>query len=55
VSWVEVADLSTARRFIAPAGDLTAALAAGGKNGSTTASSEEWSNTTNTTKTISTD
>ena len=52
-SWTEVADLSTARRFTAPAGDSTAAFAAGGQE-PTTAATEEWGQG-NTIKTVDTD
>ena len=55
VSWVEVADLSTARDQLAGNGTLTSALASGGNTGSTSAATEEWNSTSNTTKTVDTD
>ena len=56
VSWSEVADLSTARSGVGNNnGTLTASLAIGGDTPGATAATEEWSNTSNSTKTISTD
>ena len=56
-SWVEVADMSTGRSGGGSAGvsDSTTALAFGGATPSSTAGTEEWSGSSNTTKTISTD
>ncbi len=53
--WYETTDLSTARMTLAGAGTSTAALAVGGQTPSVVAATEEWSGTSNTTKTISTD
>ena len=55
VSWVEVADLSTARAYLGGAGTTTAGIVMGGNTGSVSAATEEWSGTSTTTKTISTD
>ena len=56
VSWVEVADLSTARQEIGAGGTTTAGLATSGyANPADTASTEEWSGSSNVTKTIDTD
>ena len=56
VSFSEVADLSTARSGVGNNnGTLTAALAIGGDTPGVTAATEEWSSTSNTIKTISTD
>ena len=56
VSWSEVADLSTARSGVGNNnGSLTAALAIGGTTPPVSVLTEEWSNTSNSTKTISTD
>ena len=52
---VEVADLSTARQGGYGVGSSTAALFASGYNGTYQAETEEWSGTSNTTKTITTD
>ena len=56
-SWTEVADLSTGRSGGGSAGvsDNTTALAFGGATPSSTAATEEWSGSTNLTKTIDTD
>ena len=56
-SWVEVADLSTARRNLDGRGTSTAGLATGGSNppSTTLAATEEWSGSSNSTKTIDTD
>ncbi len=53
ISWVEVGDLNDGRQGFAGAGTVTAGLAAGGNR--TTGYTEEWSSTSNTDKTISTD
>jgi hypothetical protein len=53
--WVEVADLATARKVLAGAGTSTNALAFGGEAPPVTAATEEWSSSSNTTKTVSTD
>ena len=57
VSWTEVADLSTGRSGAGgAAADSTSAIIYGGYNAPNyLTSSEIWSNTTNTTKTITTD
>ena len=54
-SWVENTDLSTARNEIGAAGNTTDGIASGGTTGSLQTATEEWSSTSNTTKTISTD
>ena len=55
-AWVELADLNTANNGIAGGGTITAALAFGGAQPSSpTGLTEEWSSTSNTDKTISTD
>ena len=54
-AWTEVADLNTARYGTGAAGTTTAALAFGGATPTIVASTEEWSGTSNVTKTISTD
>ena len=55
VSWVEVADLSTARAYLGGAGTTTAGIVMGGNTGSVSAATEEWSGTSNVTKSIDTD
>ena len=57
VSWVEVADISTARYGLGGTGTTSLALAfAGGPSpGASAIATEEWSGTSNTTKTIDTD
>ncbi len=57
VSWVEVADLSTAKKQLGGAGSSTAGLAFGGETSGAdvVATTEEWSGSSTTTKTISTD
>ena len=55
VSWVEVADMSTARKRLGGSGTTTAGLAFAGIITAATAATEEWSGTSNSTKTISTD
>jgi hypothetical protein len=56
VSWQETTDLSTARSAVGGAGaDSTSALLFGGYATSDSTLTEEWSSTSNTTKTISTD
>ena len=52
---MEVADLATARFDFVGSGTTTAALAIGGKDPSNTGATEEWSGSSTTTKTISTD
>ena len=55
-SWVELADLSTGRFNLGGAGTATNALAFGGSTGpAASTASEEWSGSTNLTKTIDTD
>ena len=56
-SWTEVADLSQKRRYATGTGNLTSALAIGGdaNPGESLTAVEEWSSTSNSTKTISTD
>ena len=56
-SWSEVANLTGSRKSISGAGNTTNGLAFGGTtDGSTvTATTQEWSGSSNTTKTISTD
>ena len=54
-SWVEVADLSTARYGIAGSGTSSSALGFGGYGTDTTAATEEWSGTSSTTNTVDTD
>ena len=54
-TWVENSDLSTARNTLAGAGTNTAALAVGGQTPTVVATTEEWSGSSNTTKTVSTD
>ena len=54
-SWAETSDMNTARiNYGSPNGTTTAAITAGSSNPSTTAT-EEWSGSSNVTKTISTD
>ena len=56
VSWIEVADLSTARQQMGRSGSFTEGLCFGGQNSPTYyTNTEEWSSTSNTDKTISTD
>ncbi len=57
VSFVELADLSGAREYAGASGTTTAGLAGAGRSPPTTslATTEEWSGSTNTTKTITTD
>ena len=54
-SWAETSNLNTGRNYIAGAGDQTNALGFGGDSGSRTGATEEWSSTSTTTKTVSTD
>ena len=54
-SWTEVNDLNTARFQLGGAGTTTAGLAFGGSDPSITAATEEWSNQSFTTRTVSTD
>jgi len=55
-SWTEIADLSTARQQLGSAGTTAAALAFGGNPPATgLAITEEWSNQTFITRTVSTD
>ena len=55
MSWVEVADLSTARTKVASGGTVDLAWAAGGSTGSDTAVTEEWSSSSRTVKSVDTD
>ena len=56
VSWQETSDLNTARGTLAGgAADFTSGVAFGGNSPPITGATEEWSSTSNTTKTISTD
>ena len=52
VSWVEVADLSTARTSLGGAGDSTAGIVFGGSAPSITGATEEWSSSSNVVKTL---
>ena len=54
LGWQEVADLNTVRSSMGDTGTLTSALAAGGAPGNKT-DTEEWSGTSDTTRTVSTD
>ena len=56
-SWTEVADMSAAGGFGAGgvAADSTSALAFGGAHPSVTTATEEWSSSSNTTKSVDTD
>jgi len=54
VSWQEVADLSTGRGGLGGAGTSTAGLVFGGEVGPRQ-QTEEWSSTSNTTRTVDTD
>ena len=54
-SWSTQANLNTARKALGSAGIQTAALAFAGNTGSVSAATEEWSGSSNTTKTVSTD
>ena len=51
-SWVEVADLSTARANTGGAGSYTAGLAFGGATTVNLAATEEWSGSSNTVKVL---
>jgi len=56
VSWTETSNLSTARNDMANVlGASVLGLCAGGSTGSATGATEEWSATSITTKTVSTD
>ena len=56
VSWQEVADLNAGIAYPGGTGSLTLALSFGGDLGpASTGNSEEWSGTTNTTRTVDTD
>ena len=54
-SWVELADLSTGRFGLGSAGTAANALAFGGYSTTNVTATEEWSGSTNSTKTIDTD
>ena len=51
-SWVEVADLSTARGRLSMAGTSTAAVASSGQTPSITTATEDWSGSSVTTKVL---
>ena len=51
-SWVEVADMSTARTQLAGSGVTTSALASTGTTGSLTTATEEWNNPSTVVKTL---
>ena len=55
VSWQETSNLNTARDSLWGAGTSTNALGFGGNAPPTTGATEEWSSTSNTTKSIDTD
>jgi len=55
VSWVEVADLNTARAQLGSSGSYAAGLAFGGEVPPVSAATEEWIKPSFTTKTIDTD
>jgi len=55
VSWVELADLNTARREQGGCGTVTAALAFSGEVPPNTTAAEEWSGSTTATKSVDTD
>jgi len=54
-SWAETSNLNTGRTYLAGSGNQTNALAFGGDSGSRTGATEEWSGSSNVTKTVSTD
>ena len=54
-TWASGGALNTARSELAGAGIQTAAVAFGGYTGTATGATEEWSSTSTTTKTVSTD
>ena len=54
-SWAETSNLNTGRNYLAGAGNKTNALGFGGDSGSRTGATEEWSGSSNLTKTVSTD
>ena len=54
-SWVEVADLSTAKDSLGGTGTTANAIAFGGVTPSVSATTEEWSGSSTVTKTVSTD
>ena len=54
-TWQEVADLSGGRRNAGASGTSTSGLAFAGSNPTIIATTEEWSGSTNLTKTIDTD